>query len=316
MFGFGKRNILSIGSVHLDTIAIRPFGARSDSVLEAGTIVHAIGGSAYNLAANLARHDHGSKLRVAIYTILPQYSMMTQIFDYKISHSQIDDRFVTRSLQINGEVVRGGGYVTIIDRDDSVTKLAVIDAAMHHTDIFQPRQFPQAAKALGWADAILIDSDLRVQAVDHIEEHAFREGKPLFVSLGSRSAAKTSWLINLIDRGATAVAGHRHCVVDILRDLAPGTVEGLTRFLDTREATAVDALTICQTFHAKHVLCACGARTVSACCRSGRRRGTRCSWTRGRSRRNTTAGARPPVWRTPAFPRSSRPTWTCRIGAR
>jgi sugar/nucleoside kinase (ribokinase family) len=260
MFGFWKQRVLSIGSVHLDTIAIRPFTPTSDPVLETGTIVQAIGGSAYNIAANLARHDHDSESHVALYTILPQYSMLTQIFDYKIGQSLIDDRFVSRRLRIDDRIVRGGGYVTIIGQDDSVTRLAVIDAAMHETDIFQPDEFPQSSKALDWAHAIVIDSDLSVHTVDHIEEHAFKNGKPLFVSLGSRSAARTSWLINQIERGATAVAGHRKCVSDILRDLAPGTVRGLEDFLDGRTASAVDARTICQVFYAKHVICSCGDR--------------------------------------------------------
>jgi hypothetical protein len=92
------RRVLTIGSVHLDTIALsNSAGQSSVGETEIGSIIHSVGGSAFNIAANLALHrrDTGKISAVAIYSILPQHSVLTEIITYKINASGASSRFLS-----------------------------------------------------------------------------------------------------------------------------------------------------------------------------------------------------------------------------
>jgi len=175
--------VLTIGSVHLDTIALSSPPASSDDVIHIGNITHSVGGSAYNVAANLASH-HGRRKAVrdvGIYSILPQHSVLTEIIKYKIDAAGIDSRFVRLYRDFNNRRVRGGGYVGILD-DQRLVRQAVVDAAMHDANIFQVRsEGDYLESAFAWADALALDADLAVSIVNHVGEHALDHGKPLQV---------------------------------------------------------------------------------------------------------------------------------------
>src|SRR5258706_16164898 len=132
----GKR-VLTIGSVHLDTIALSRSDNPSEDVTHIGNITRSVGGSAYNIAANLTAH-HGRQnavSEVAVYSILPQHSVLTEIIKYKIDAARVNSRFVRLYKEFNSRHVRGGGYVGILD-DQRLVRQAVVDAAMPDANLF------------------------------------------------------------------------------------------------------------------------------------------------------------------------------------
>jgi hypothetical protein len=198
--------VLSIGSVHLDTIALSRAETATDDVTQIGNITHSVGGSAYNIAANLAA-DHGRRKavrEVAIYSILPQHSVLTEIIKYKIDAAGISSRFIRLFREFNTRRVRGGGYVGILD-DQRLIRQAVVDAAMHDANIFQDRdEGAFLLSAMSWSDALMVDSDLAVSIVNHVAEHAGDHDKHLFVSVGAPSAGVRGWIHSHDDNVAPA----------------------------------------------------------------------------------------------------------------
>src|SRR6478752_609971 len=199
----GKR-VLTVGSVHLDTIALSRAEDPTEDVTHIANITHSVGGSAYNFAANLTAY-HGRQSAVsdaAVYSILPQHSVLTEIIKYKIDAARINF-----FKEFNSRHVRGGGYVGILD-DQRLVRQAVVDAAMHDANIFQDRdEGAFLTSALAWADMLMLDADLAVSIVNHVAEHAHDNGKPLFVSIGAPLAGKRGWINSHDENMAMCLSG-------------------------------------------------------------------------------------------------------------
>ena len=258
-FRTGKR-VLALGSVHLDTIALSSSPSPQDDVTHVGDITHSVGGSAYNVAANLASHHvrKTSIREVAVYTILPQHSVLTEIIKYKIHAAGIDSRFVRLYREFSGKHVRGGGYVGILD-NQRLIRHAVVDAAMHEANIFLDRQEAAYLElAIDWADMLVFDSDLAVATVNHIADHARDNDKPLFVCIGSPLAGQRSWIGSHDTNMATCLSGRLRVLCLILEQLKlpPGDLAGFRRFVETGDtASPFDVNEICRLLKTKHVVC-------------------------------------------------------------
>lgn len=252
------KRILTIGSVHLDTIALSNSPASHDDVTHIGDITHSVGGSAYNIAANLASHHAKSVREVAIYCILPQHSVLTEIIKFKIDAAGINSKYVRLYKDFNGRHVRGGGYVGILD-DERLIRHAVVDAAMYDSDIFRDRS--EAAKleaAISWADILVLDSDLAVSTVNHIADHARDHAKPLFVSIGSPPAGLRSWIGSHDTNFATCLSGRLLVLCKVLEQLefSPAEIAAFRRFVETGDRTAaLDIGKVCQRLKTGHVVC-------------------------------------------------------------
>src|SRR6186997_719094 len=72
-------NVLTVGSGHVDTIALSQNIGEGQT--EVGSITHSVRGSAYNIAANphLQREGNDRIASAAVYSILPQPSVPTEI---------------------------------------------------------------------------------------------------------------------------------------------------------------------------------------------------------------------------------------------
>jgi hypothetical protein len=261
-FHSGTR-VLTVGSVHLDTIALSRSNDPSDDVTHIGNITHSVGGSAYNIAANLAAH-HGRQKAVseaAVYSILPQHSVLTEIIKYKIDVAGVNSRFVRLYKDFLAHRVRGGGYVGILD-DKRLVRQAVVDAAMHDANIFQDRREGDfLGSAIAWADMLVVDADLAVSTVNHVAQHAYDFGKPLFVCIGSPLAGLRGWIYSHDENTATCVSGRLGVFSTMLEQLKhpKGEIDAFRRFVGTGNAADFDINAICKLLKTRHVVC-CNVR--------------------------------------------------------
>jgi hypothetical protein len=260
-FSRGKR-VLTVGSVHLDTIALsEPPKAPGEGQTEVGSIIHSVGGSAYNIAANLATHRPQSEAisRVAVYSILPQHSVLTEIIKYKCTAAGVDSSRLRLHKEFNRKRVRGGGYVGVLDQEKGLIRTAVVDAAMYETDIFAHEEEAAALEAaIGWADMLVLDADLAVATVNHIAEHARNNGKPLFMSVGSALAGTRTWLHSNTANAAVCLSGRSQVIRTILSTLKvpQSDIDAFRTFVATGDPTCTfDVNEICRHLKTTHLVC-------------------------------------------------------------
>jgi sugar/nucleoside kinase (ribokinase family) len=255
-FRRGKR-VLTIGSVHLDTIALSNSPTTLD-VTHVGSITHSVGGSAYNIAANLASHHGRAISKTAIYSILPQHSVLTEIIKYKIDAARISSKYIRLYKDFIGRHVRGGGYVGVLD-NTRLMRHAVVDAAMYDANIFRDTtESTYLESAVAWADYIMLDADLAVSTVNRIADHARDHGKPLFVSIGSPTAGIRSWTHSHSENLATCVSGRLLVLCQILEalEVPAAEIEAFRQFVESgATAEPFDINAICQRLMTRHVVC-------------------------------------------------------------
>jgi sugar/nucleoside kinase (ribokinase family) len=260
-FSRGK-NVLTVGSVHLDTIALsRSADQATDGDTEVGSIIHSVGGSAFNIAANLAGHrkDNAMIGGIAVYSILPQHSVLTEIIKYKSAAAGVNLKYLRLYKEFHKRPVRGGGYVGLLDEEQRLTRKAVVDAAMHDADIFaDAAEAAVLAGAVGWADILVLDADLATSTVNHIAEHARDHAKPLFMSIGSTQAGLRSWLHSSPTNTATCLSGRLRVMRELLAKLkVPDTeIDAFRTFVEEGDQRATfDVARICHLLRTDYLVC-------------------------------------------------------------
>jgi hypothetical protein len=254
-----KRTILTLGSVHLDTIAVASNNSRFF-----GRITHSIGGSAYNIAINLARYAPNKKhIKAAVYTILPEHSIITDMIRYKLQQAKVSTDYMCIQDRFEDSRVRGGGYVAIIDdgndKDQKQGKRSVIDPALRKEHFFQneDERDGRIDTAIEWADYLVADVNLSSSVIDSTAEHAQTEEKPVFVRLGSsEQAAESNWLKNKDEKRAVCVAGRSEIIVQLLQLLKqPDLSLELKSLGENPDSRYVNVSRICEELQTRHVLC-------------------------------------------------------------
>jgi sugar/nucleoside kinase (ribokinase family) len=260
-FSRGK-NVLTVGSVHLDTIALsRGADKDTDGDTEVGSIIHSVGGSAFNIAANLAGHRKGHDIidGIAVYSILPQHSVLTEIIKYKCDAAGVSRSYLRLYKDFHHRRVRGGGYVGLLDETQRLTRKAVVDAAMHEADIFaDASEAAVLAGAIGWADILVLDADLATSTVNRMAEHARSHHKPLFMSIGSTQAGLRSWLHSSPTNTATCLSGRLRVMRELLTKLKvpDSEIEAFRAFVeDGDQHASFDVARICRLLRTDYLVC-------------------------------------------------------------
>ena len=150
-FRSGKR-VLTIGSVHLDTIALSRSDDPAEDVTHIGSITHSVGEvpTTSRRTSPPTMAARGAVSEAAVYSILPQHSVLTEIIKYKIDAARINSRFVRLFKEFNSRHVRGGGYVGILD-DHRLVRQAVVDPAitMPTSSMIATRALPDLGTRMG-----------------------------------------------------------------------------------------------------------------------------------------------------------------------
>lgn len=185
----------------MDTIATTR-GARHgdhERITELGEIVHAIGGSAYNVASNLAQNDAGPKLKVYLFTVLPQFSAISQVFWRRMKEVGIDRYYVqllsTLSERAETHVLQGGGYIGIVDGDERQVKHAIVHPPLEAINLFATDELGRKlTSAIKHARLVFSTCGLHPETILQIRRLCATARTPLFLTLGSAHEGYVNWL--------------------------------------------------------------------------------------------------------------------------
>jgi pseudouridine kinase len=174
LFSEKKPSILVIGSCHLDIFA--DFSKRDIEFLDKpGLIYFSIGGTAFNLAANLAK----LKAPLSMLTVLKQDSVITDIIEYKLDILKIGINHI-----IHERADTESGFVAF--REDGELVSAVTGSLIEHY-AFNPNKISTIVEK---HDIIILDCNLSERQICEIIGSQTKSIKRFFISTVSDSKVR------------------------------------------------------------------------------------------------------------------------------
>ncbi len=172
--------ILVIGAAHLDIVG--EYNSSASNVIDKpGRIFYSVGGSAYNVAANIAQN--GRKVRFV--SILKSDSLVTPIILSRLESYNID----TDLVQVRDDVVESG---FIAQRQEGVLVSAVASSAAEKL-VYPPGEFDDAVRE---SSHVVACCNCSSAFLDRLSSACAKYGKKLFISGVSESKVKKLLSIN------------------------------------------------------------------------------------------------------------------------
>ena len=167
-----KQPVLVIGSAHLDMLA--EYGTETENNIDKiGNLIIALGGSAYNIAVNLADNN----IPVEFVTVLKKDSFSYKLIQESLTQKQISDKYII--LGDNG--LPESGFVA--HRQNGKLKSAVSSTTIEKARISDTL----LKDAISSARCIVIDCNLSAGQISQIIQISCKFGKEIFVCSVSES---------------------------------------------------------------------------------------------------------------------------------
>lgn len=170
--------ILALGSVHMDIIANIDRSTKKN-VDKIGSLTYTVGGTAFNVAANLR---HGGQ-NVALYSVLKAGSHSSTTITAEMGRRGISTAYI-RFQRLPAE----SGFIAHTENGEvqsAVSCIGIQDANLDYNDI---------AKAINNSSLIAIDCNLATEQIHQLHKLAKKSGKPLCICAVSES--KVSRIFN------------------------------------------------------------------------------------------------------------------------
>ncbi len=250
-----KHSIAVVGSAHLDVIA-----DSEDTTLDRpGTVRYSIGGSAYNMAVNLARAGRVTYM----VTVLKQHSILTPLILSKLHRSGIDTGYVRkiagleRDAAVKGSDLRAGGFVA--HRRGGDLTGGVTDCVIEKLQFAENSMEWQLVRgAVNRCTTAVVDSNLNASGVCAVLTIAKRGNRPVVLAAVSERKIRNIVNVRGITEAAFAVCANELEIASLDEDFAEKKDPSrrkreATAFLDGKLADPDFGPRLCKMLHARAV---------------------------------------------------------------
>ena len=181
IFPFFRPRILVVGSAHLDVIGNFE---NDETVDKRGRITFSIGGTAFNIATNLALHG----CRAFLYTYLDKSSFIARAIVHQVHLNRIHTKYVFRQKMLSGVELAPGGFIAHRDARTKDLVAAVTATSVDQCDFCDdPREAKRMRGAIMKAKVVAADCNVTQATLKFVIETAKQNGKTVVICGVSQS---------------------------------------------------------------------------------------------------------------------------------